>query len=310
MNGFYELLQVPPDASPEVLRAAYHEQVAQIVRRLRTAEAKQQDVAPIEARRTALADAWAVLSDPTRRRRYDRFRELARTGLPATLDELWAKAGASLVDPAAAAAVEGVRLLTDLRVGEPMIAAPPPPEPEVSPVSVRPDSGRAARPEAPRAEPPRVAPRPPPTERGVTRPVVAEAPGPAPVPATSEVGAAPRKPGDARSAPAPAASLDLDRSVGAERLSRLLDQYGPTGAYLRAVRELRRIPLEQLSATTRVAIRFLDALERDAYNDLPSATYVRGYVRMVVLALEAVPPGPEADEMIDGYMSRFHRARG
>jgi cytoskeletal protein RodZ len=93
-------------------------------------------------------------------------------------------------------------------------------------------------------------------------------------------------------------------------MAQLLDQYGPTGAFLRAARETRRIPLEQLAATTRVAIRFLDALERDAYNDLPAHTFVRGYVRMVLRALDALPAGPDSDEMIEGYMARFHRARG
>ncbi len=102
MTGFYELLQVAPDASPEALRAAYQEQVAQVVRRQRAAEARQGDTAPIEARRAALAEAWGVLSDPARRRRYDRFRELCKEGLPTDLDGLWARANASLVDPAAA----------------------------------------------------------------------------------------------------------------------------------------------------------------------------------------------------------------
>ena len=60
--GFYELLQVSPDAPADAVRVAYQEQVAQVVRKLRAAEARQQDVAAIEARRSALGEAWAVLS--------------------------------------------------------------------------------------------------------------------------------------------------------------------------------------------------------------------------------------------------------
>ena len=50
-------------------------------------------------------------------------------------------------------------------------------------------------------------------------------------------------------------------------------------------------------------------MERDAYTELPGATFVRGYVRMVLRSLEALD-GPDLDEFVDGFMSRFHRARG
>jgi Tfp pilus assembly protein PilN len=272
--GFYELLQVAPDAAVEQIRVAYQEQVAQVVRKQRAAEARQQDISAIEARRAALGEAWAVLSDAQRRRRYDRFRELAKGTLPADPEELWAQAGRSLVDPAAAAAVEVVRTLTDLRVGEAMGLPAPTPEPEVSPVLVRDDEPAAERLPSNRrlVETPR---------RATTSAVVMPA----------------------------APALTLDRSIPAEDIARLSDQYGPTGAYLRAVREARRITLEALSASTRITLRFLDALERDAYAELPGATFVRGYLKMVARALESVD-GPELDELVEGYMSRFHRARG
>ena len=94
--GFYELLQLAPEASPDAVRAAWQDQVAQVVRRMRTAEAKKLDRAPIEARRLSLNEAYAVLSDPVRRRRYDRFRAVSRDGLPTDPDELWRIAGPSL----------------------------------------------------------------------------------------------------------------------------------------------------------------------------------------------------------------------
>lgn len=286
--GFYDLLQVAPDAPPEAIRGAYQEQIALVVRKLRAAEARQQDVASIEARRAALAEAWAVLSDPPRRRRYDRYRELSRTGLPSDPDELWAQAGSSLVDPAAAAALEVVRMLTDLRVGDPMgIAAPP--EPELGPVHVRPPP-----------EPP-VAPGANAARAGSDTTLASPRPGRAPSAPAS---------GSTRAIASPAQALALDRTVAAEDLARLFDHYGPTGAFLKAVRELRRIPLPSLSANTRISLRFLDAMEKDAYTDLPGATFVRGYLKMVVRALEAMPPGPEMDEFAEGYMSRYHRARG
>jgi len=265
--GFYEILQVPPDAPVESIRTAYQDQVASVVRKLRAAEARQQDVAAIEARRAALGEAWSVLSDPARRRRYDRFRELSKGALPADPDELWSAAGRSLVDPAAAAALEVVRTLTDLRVGEALgVTSTTTADPEVSPVSVREASPASERTlVSRRAEP---------------RPSIPTAP-----------------------------ALPLDRTLSPEEVARLPERYGPTGAYLRAVREARRIDLDALSASTRITRRFLDALERDAYAELPGATFVRGYLKMVVRALESLD-GPELDEFVEGYMSRFHRARG
>lgn len=266
--GFYELLQVPPDATPEAIRAAWQEQVAQVVRKLRAAEARHVDVAAIEARQAALKEAWDVLSDPARRRRYDRFRELSRTGLPADPEELWNAASSSLVDPAASAALEVIRALTDLRTGD---GAPTP--------AGLPATG-AASVEVVDDEP----------ATGVTSAPVRRAPEPRP----------------ARPA---GAALALDRSASAETLARLADQYGPTGAWLRALREMRHVTLDDLSATTRITQRFLDALERDAWHELPSGTFVRGYLKMVLKALEA-GEGTDTDEMVEGYMSRFHRARG
>lgn len=283
--GFYELLQVAPDAPADAIRVAYQEQIAQVVRKLRALEARQQDVAPLEARRSALGEAWGVLSDPQRRRRYDRFRELSRTALPGDPEALWAQAGPSLVDPAAAGALEVVRTLTDLRVGEPVgIPVAPVVEPEVSPVHVR-------------------IPEPPPSSSAET--VVVSSPR-----VTAQVGGHQGQRPTRPVAGPVSHTLTLDRSVPSEDLARLLDQYGPTGAFLRAVRDLRRISLDSLSANTRISMRFLDALERDAYTDLPGATFVRGYLKMLVRALEAIGTGADTDEFVEGYMSRFHRARG
>ena len=342
MTGFYELLHVRPEATAEELRAAYQEQVAQVVRKQRAAEARQQDLAPIEARRAAIAEAWAVLSDPSRRRRYDRFRELSRGSLPATLDELWAKAGPSLVEPAAAAALEVTRVLTDLRVGESIADMAPAAESDVSAVRVerareiarveqarqeasRLESARAdiARADVARAEArartegawesedlggeTRVAPEPPRLEAprfdmpppSLDMTVVAADPS---------RGAA--SPPPARVTQSPWAPAEVYAPVASEDIGRLLERVGPSGTFLRGVRELRRMTLERLSQTTRVSQRFLDALERDAFTELPGATFVRGYLKMSLRALEALPLGAETDEFVDGYMARFHRARG
>jgi curved DNA-binding protein CbpA len=265
MSGFYEMLGVAEDADEPAIRTAYGQQVARLAGKLRAAESRQQDVAPLESRRAELQEAWSVLGDPVRRRRYDRFRELGKSGLPADPDEVWNAASRSLIDPAAAAALEVVRTLSDLRVGESVEVHLPAAEPE---------------------------------EGVVSRAAVVET-GPAvPTRATAV----------SKRAPLPTREpLPMDRAVSREDMARLFDIYGPTGAFLKAARDLRRLTLEQLSNDTRVAIRFLDAIERDAFAELPGATFVRGYLKLAVRSLECLP---EVDEFVDDWMARYHRARG
>lgn len=292
--GFYELLQVAPDSPPERIRAAWQDQVAQVVRKIRSTEARKLDRAPVEARKVALNEAYAVLSDPARRRRYDRFREISRVALPTDPEELWRVAGPSLVDPGAAAAVELIRALSELKVGGPLVDAPAapgrdavatlPPGPEAGAVVVSiEDSSVTLAP-----------PMPPPSLQ----------PGPALKPK-----AKPTADGSASHPRPPKTGPVIDRTASTEALARLFDQYGPTGAFLRATREIRKVSLADMSALTRISQRFIDAMERDAYKELPGGTFVRGYLKMVIRGMEALD-GSEVDEFIEGYMSRFHRARG
>jgi curved DNA-binding protein CbpA len=261
--GFYELLGVQAEADAAGIRAAYQEQVAQTMRRLRAAEARQQDTATLEARRASLAEASAVLSDPIRRHRYDRFLELARTGFPADLEELWRQAGPSLVDPAAGAALDVVRTLTALRVGDSfgLVEVVEEPEPEPTAPTANAPSASEPAPSAPLATP-RIA-----------------------------------------------AALAMDRTVSTAEVARLLDVYGPTGAWLRAAREARKLDLDAVSASTKVARRFLESMEQEAWASLPAATFVRGYLRVLIRTLELCVDAEEAEEAVQGYMARFHRDR-
>lgn len=55
---------------------------------------------------------------------------------------------------------------------------------------------------------------------------------------------------------------------------------GTVGEVLRAVREERGLSLEQASAVTRVRLLYLQALENDEVDVLPSAVQARGYLRL------------------------------
>jgi len=51
------------------------------------------------------------------------------------------------------------------------------------------------------------------------------------------------------------------------------------GAYLKRQREMRKVRLEEIAATTKISMRCLAALEADDFEKLPSAAFVRGFVR-------------------------------
>lgn len=51
------------------------------------------------------------------------------------------------------------------------------------------------------------------------------------------------------------------------------------GTYLRRERELRRIPLEDVSRTTKIHLRSLEALERDDLQSLPGSVFTKGFIQ-------------------------------
>lgn len=51
------------------------------------------------------------------------------------------------------------------------------------------------------------------------------------------------------------------------------------GDYLRQAREARDIPIEQIAASTRISVRFLEALENEQFKVLPGGVFVISFVR-------------------------------
>jgi cytoskeleton protein RodZ len=61
------------------------------------------------------------------------------------------------------------------------------------------------------------------------------------------------------------------------------------GAFLRDLRTRRGVSLEEIARKTRVAQRYLEALESDAYDDLPAPVFIRGFIRAYCQALGESP---------------------
>jgi cytoskeleton protein RodZ len=69
------------------------------------------------------------------------------------------------------------------------------------------------------------------------------------------------------------------------------------GAKLKLEREKRKITLEQISVSTKIGIRMLQALEEDNFNQLPGGIFNRGFVRAYSRFL-----GLDEDQTIADYM--------
>lgn len=52
-----------------------------------------------------------------------------------------------------------------------------------------------------------------------------------------------------------------------------------TGAILREARELKGLSLSDVEDATKIRVKFLEAIERDAFGEIPSLSYAKGFVK-------------------------------
>jgi hypothetical protein len=290
-QGFYELLGIDPAARPEQVRAAYQTRLGELVRRMRAAKKAGADITVLEAQERTLREAMQVLSDPVRRRRYDAFRQaVASEALegdePLDGERLWAIARDALVDPAAVAAIQVLSRLTTLPVGAPFSKAPPIPARRYGPALADDVMPEFTDPRAPRNPIPGLGIQPPATDQPH-------------VSVVHDVGlreAEWEEPDASEAAP--------QRAV--DELERLQTRFGYDGRFLRGVREHRGLSIESVSEATKISVRYLRAIEENAYDSLPASTFVRGYIREFARVLTL----PAPDAAVDGFMALFSHHRG
>ena len=56
---------------------------------------------------------------------------------------------------------------------------------------------------------------------------------------------------------------------------------GTFGERLKRERELREVPLNEIASATRIAPKFLEALENEQWEKLPGGVFGRGFVRTI-----------------------------
>jgi cytoskeletal protein RodZ len=69
------------------------------------------------------------------------------------------------------------------------------------------------------------------------------------------------------------------------------------GEELKRERELREISLREVSEATKISLRYLEALERNDFKNLPGGVFNRGFVRAYSQFI-----GIDPDSMVDAYM--------
>jgi len=69
------------------------------------------------------------------------------------------------------------------------------------------------------------------------------------------------------------------------------------GSYLKAERELRGVTLEELHTKTRIPMHYLQALEKNLFDELPEEVFIRGYIRSFAEVI-----GANEDEMLSAYI--------
>lgn len=293
-RGFYDQLGVEPHATTDAIRAAYLRLVTQFRRRRQALIDRGGDPDRLELARKQADESYAVLSDPERRRRYDAMLSLLDSGIPDSEDDLWDQVEGAIVPEAVAAAVELLQHTTDIALESfpeapgveppPGQAQPVPLTPSVVvelPVKNRPNASTSGRTGGPPSL--RVVDGASQGAPVIVMPTLHKPTAPPGAPRLVEPEPEPQFP------PGPPG---------------LFMRLGPTGAMLSAVREHLDLSLADVSEQTRIAVRFLQAIEDEAFDRLPSATFVRGYVREMATLLEL-----DEDVVVEGYMERFHGAR-
>ncbi|TVQ89012.1 MAG: helix-turn-helix domain-containing protein [Deltaproteobacteria bacterium] len=104
--------------------------------------------------------------------------------------------------------------------------------------------------------------------------------------------------------PSPAPSFGERRAgsvtTAPETVQRWIEEHGWSGALIRAVREARGLSLRDVGDATKISARYLEAIEADDFGQLPSSTFVKGYLREIARLLDLAE-----SELIAGYLRRI-----
>lgn len=292
-RGFYEQLGAARDASLDDLRSAYTRVVTQLIRRRKAILAQGGDPSQLDLDRAQLEEAWDVVSDPERRRKYDAMLAVMEEDLPESAEALWEKVKPAFADPSAEAVTHLLDQTTRLGVG-------------------RLESlGGATNDDVAFADPVAQTLIPSPEDDGPPTGFdevdhVSDVSEVVPLPSATD--ADPNtsfRVVEGRQQGSPIIVLPTNSApkrvvIAPETVAGFVEQHGYSGALLLAVREELRLSVDELSERTNIAKGYLEALETDGFDRLPAATFVRGYVRVLAATL-----GLDEQAVVQGYMKNY-----
>lgn len=79
---------------------------------------------------------------------------------------------------------------------------------------------------------------------------------------------------------------------------------GSFGSWLRRQREMREISLREISETSKISLRYLEALERDRFDLLPASVFAKGFLREYARFV-----GLDPDEVVNYYLVAQQQGR-
>ena len=268
-QDFYELLRITPSAATEDIQNAFRIRTEHLVKRLQNARENNADISILRDEHKRLTAAKNILLDPQRRKSYDIFRSCMENGIPNDIQQFWEVSRASLVPPQLTAALRVVQQFTQLPIERLSIIE--------TPIILK-------------------------TAEATTKANInLKEPTPAKIIPPSAAKKVPlQKPQSkphARIQTAKATTKTNKIHLNPERLAAEL---GYSGAFIRRVREHRNITIEQIYNKTKIKPTVLKAIEEEAFDDLPSTTFVRGYLGNIakILRIEHLP-------FVNEYMRRF-----
>jgi curved DNA-binding protein CbpA len=98
-------------------------------------------------------------------------------------------------------------------------------------------------------------------------------------------------------------SPKTENIISAELEKEIAEQTEWSGAFLRRVREVRGISIEEVTQATKITKPYILAIEEENYSKLPAAVFIRGFVGQLARLLKL----PQ-QQVTTGYMSRLQRS--
>ena len=289
-QDFYELLRISKTASTDEIQEAFRQRTAHLVRRLRVAKQRGASITRLEIEESNLRQAMEILSDPNRRRSYDVFRSLSEHGIPDDIKQLWDFVKPAILDPKISAAIHVLKHFTSLPIDNLSLLQPK--------LIALPEEATTS----PRINPIPSLSTPKRQKKTVKSTKISQSKQ-----AKSKIKTSTKtrsKQRTAKKQSPPQNNRSYRGPLTASQLDSLAARIGYDGRFIRTVRENRGLSLDDLATATRISINFLRAIENNSFDQLPSTTFVKGYINTIARTL-----GIDDRPIVNEYMRRFRSNR-